>query len=124
VRAASGRSDAGEEKADRAGAMRGWGHPGRWWDIYRPTRAPPHGYGRESSVHHGPGARWLVFSGGGLSFSFSGFFVFFFLLHFWHVPEVVRRVPHEETRDVCQVSLELLVRIGFHNCAPPKQLCS
>lgn len=33
VRAASGRSDAGEEKAARVGAMRGWRYPGRSWGF-------------------------------------------------------------------------------------------
>jgi hypothetical protein len=68
VGAASGRSDAGEEKAARAGAMRGWGYPGRSWGIYSLTQAPPRGHRRESAVHRGHGAPWLVFSSGGLPF--------------------------------------------------------
>lgn len=61
VRAASGRSDAGEEKAARAGAMWEWRYPGRSWRIYSPPRAPPRGgCWWESPVHRGPGAGWLV----------------------------------------------------------------
>lgn len=53
VRAASGRSDAGEEKAARAGAMRGWGYPGRSWRLYSLSRAPPRGHPAGES-----GAQW------------------------------------------------------------------
>jgi hypothetical protein len=50
------RSDAGEEKAAREGAMRGWRYPGRSWNIYSTSWGLPRGSERENPAHPGPGA--------------------------------------------------------------------